>query len=752
MAWTWIYLVESFRENLRWGDSTESTEAFFNHDVLNRFDTLADLEAGLGRLNWRLSIAVVVQWCLVFTCTAKGVKTAEVVVKLSTPLPFIMLGILLVYGATLDGAADGIQAYIAKFDIQRLKAIEPWVDAAGQIFFGLSVGGGMMLSYASSQPKTAKSTQALHTGKVSPFVPEVVRNTPTLATPEVEDPGAAKADDTANVIARRKYFSDQTNIVKRVRESGLHRKWAKNLRERVLGRKHEKFAGKDKDVAKLGKLIVILKTEVSTAGLDLASFEFDNPVLEVIPLVNELVYDTFSEVKEHAALHYPARVDPQPVLAKEHRLVCENRAADWQPTEATRRQQLFDRLNPDFYRAVRDHYSLLADLLVVSFEMLAQLVTIVYTNWAEAQQGEVVGTAAAAAIPTGDDSEAKQLLKAVVDKLRVLEHFIKNQKGGTTALKAVTAARGGLSGYRPGLEKGSGKQVAFDPDVRRAVPRCYRCAKADRGVLYHAYKDCPLGGGRAGAHAFCCPAAEHDENEMHALALCHVKVCEVHGAPEVLRAGGSTAGADLSMYGFAVGGAQGQKEQEEVLGELGGISERLTSLADAVGLSLTTASIAGGEAGEVSPNAVGMLPAAGAGGDGGRALVAQAEDALEVVVPRVTTVLQDAGAAGSVCPRGCCFGPECAWGMPQSGADAPLQAAAVKAESESSDNETAEVHARPRHQVGCGRSPFGIVPRHVAIQGLFALLCFGMLVVGAALCIGGGAAADTIGSNGNFNI
>ncbi|KAK3265541.1 hypothetical protein CYMTET_25785 [Cymbomonas tetramitiformis] len=68
---------------------------------------------------------------------------------------------------------------------------------------------------------------------------EVVRNTPTLATPEVENPGAAKADDTANVIAWRKCVSDQTDIVKRVRESGLYRKWAKNLRETVLGGKHE---------------------------------------------------------------------------------------------------------------------------------------------------------------------------------------------------------------------------------------------------------------------------------------------------------------------------------------------------------------------------------------------------------------------------------------------------------------------------------------------------------------------------------
>ncbi|KAK3288202.1 hypothetical protein CYMTET_4310 [Cymbomonas tetramitiformis] len=334
-----------------------------------------------------------------------------------------------------------------------------------------------------------------------------------------------------------------TDIVKRVRESGLHRKWAKNLRETVLGGKHEKFAGKDKDVAKLGKLIVILKTEFSTAGLDLASVEFNNPALEVIPLINELVYDTFSEVEEYAALRYPARVDPRPVLTKEHRLARENRAANWQPTEATRRQQLFYRLDPDFYRA-----------------------------------GEVVGTAAAAAIPTGDDSEAKQLLKIVVDKLRVLEHFIKTRR-----------------------------EVAFDPDARRAVPRCSKCAKVDTGILYHAYKDYPLGGGRPGAHAFCSPTAENDENEMRALALCHVHQQAAGDGPEAFSQVCDVHGRDAWR--------------------VGGIYERLTSLADAVGLSLTTASIAGGEAGDLSANAVSMLPAAAAGGDGERALVAQSEGA-----------------------------------------------------------------------------------------------------------------------------
>ncbi|KAK3239661.1 hypothetical protein CYMTET_50431 [Cymbomonas tetramitiformis] len=54
---------------------------------------------------------------------------------------------------------------------------------------------------------------------------------PMLATLEVEDPGATKAEDTAEVVARRKYFSEQFDLVKKVRAARQQRKWAKSLRE-----------------------------------------------------------------------------------------------------------------------------------------------------------------------------------------------------------------------------------------------------------------------------------------------------------------------------------------------------------------------------------------------------------------------------------------------------------------------------------------------------------------------------------------
>ncbi|KAK3237801.1 hypothetical protein CYMTET_52149 [Cymbomonas tetramitiformis] len=244
--------------------------------------------------------------------------------------------------------------------------------------------------------------------------------------------------------------------------------------------------------------------------------------------------------EEYSALRYPAHVDPRPILAKEH-------LGPAVLTAACVRA----RLDPEFYSAVRDRYQLPPDLLDVTFKMLALLVTTaVYTNWAAARQGEVAGTATAAAIPTGEDSEAKQLLKIVIDNIRVSEYYIKNQKSG-----ALAAPRGSLHGYRPGMEKGAAKPVAFDPQEQRAMPRVLQVYPQVAGDGPDAFSE----------------------------------VCEMNG------------------------GAQKQEERDGLLDELGGISERLTGGAH-VHHGLDCRCAPQDAPGEVVPQARAVLQDAGAAG------------------------------------------------------------------------------------------------------------------------------------------
>ncbi|KAK3274779.1 hypothetical protein CYMTET_17054 [Cymbomonas tetramitiformis] len=208
-----------------------------------------------------------------------------------------------------------------------------------------------------------------------------------------------------------------------------------------------------------------------------------------------------------------------------------------------------------------------------------------------------------------------------------------------------------------------------------------------------------------------------------------------------LHAGGSgAAGVNLSAYAFprTLGGAQEQNGADGLLGELEGISGRLTSMADAVGLSFTTASIASGDAGSSQH----MPPPSHVCGAAERrrehvpcwmlclgpvcafTLPESGPDSLThglagaVPVRRVPAgALYEHRAVGVQLSAGACF-----MGSPTAGHDDTA--------SGTDDDDVAE-HDRPRPPfLGRGRPFPGCVSRHVAFRVMLALLCFICLVWG----------------------
>ncbi|KAK3243394.1 hypothetical protein CYMTET_46950 [Cymbomonas tetramitiformis] len=178
---------------------------------------------------------------------------------------------------------------------------------------------------------------------------------------------------------------------KEIRSTWHYRKWAKALRETVLGGKANRFAATAKNVGKLGRLVALLRQEFSGAGCGVLRPR-GHEQGEVFECVNELLCDKLvdriepkgacppavrqSHQEEHAALRYHAGVDL--ILALEQRLVRENRAPDWHPSEATRKEQLIERLDPDFYKSVVDSYAEAEDPEKISLKRLIQLVSLVY--------------------------------------------------------------------------------------------------------------------------------------------------------------------------------------------------------------------------------------------------------------------------------------------------------------------------------------------------------------------------------------
>ena len=97
--------------------------------------------------NVPLSITPQVAWLLVFGCLYKGVQSVGKVVYVTATFPYVVLVILVIFGATLDGAKDGITFYL-KPDISKLGDSSVWAAAATQIFYSLGVtfGGLMVMS------------------------------------------------------------------------------------------------------------------------------------------------------------------------------------------------------------------------------------------------------------------------------------------------------------------------------------------------------------------------------------------------------------------------------------------------------------------------------------------------------------------------------------------------------------------------------------------------------------------------------
>ncbi|KAK3287100.1 hypothetical protein CYMTET_5373 [Cymbomonas tetramitiformis] len=118
---------------------------------------------------------------------------------------------------------------------------------------------------------------------------------PTVRTPTVPNPAPSSNEDAD--VATRKYLQEQSKLVDDVYKTRLHRQWAKGIREDVLGDKKHHFRGTD-DAGLLSELVVQLRTEFHSAGLELASFDLDDPLACVVTKVNGLLFDVLALVIE----------------------------------------------------------------------------------------------------------------------------------------------------------------------------------------------------------------------------------------------------------------------------------------------------------------------------------------------------------------------------------------------------------------------------------------------------------------------
>uniref|UniRef100_A0A8C1CXZ7 Transporter n=1 Tax=Cyprinus carpio carpio TaxID=630221 RepID=A0A8C1CXZ7_CYPCA len=122
------------------------SEKYWDEVALQRTSSMNET----GPVVWHLALCLLLAWILVGGALFKGIKSSGKVVYFTATFPYIVLFILLVRGATLEGAKDGIEFYIgSKSNLTKLADAEVWKDAATQIFFSLSVAWGGLMALSS---------------------------------------------------------------------------------------------------------------------------------------------------------------------------------------------------------------------------------------------------------------------------------------------------------------------------------------------------------------------------------------------------------------------------------------------------------------------------------------------------------------------------------------------------------------------------------------------------------------------------
>ncbi|XP_031574793.1 sodium- and chloride-dependent GABA transporter 1-like [Actinia tenebrosa] len=171
MAWSFYYMFDSFRATVPWKDCSNAWNTEFC-SITRKLNCTANCSAPLklvspeeefferkvlqltegihkpGEVRFELAMCLLLSWIVVYFCVWKGIKSAGKVVYFTAIFPYVVLIILFFRGVTLEGAGKGVLFYL-KPDFSLLTSPGVWVDAAGQIFFSLSVGFGGLITYGS---------------------------------------------------------------------------------------------------------------------------------------------------------------------------------------------------------------------------------------------------------------------------------------------------------------------------------------------------------------------------------------------------------------------------------------------------------------------------------------------------------------------------------------------------------------------------------------------------------------------------
>ncbi|KAL4225787.1 hypothetical protein ACF0H5_016476 [Mactra antiquata] len=126
------------------GNLISPSDDYFHTSVLGITKGIHDM----GSIQWKLSLCLLLAWVVICVCLAKGIKSSGKAAYFTAIFPYLVLGILLIRGLTLNGSVDGI-VYFFKPQWYKLLETRVWGDAAVQVFYTLSLGAGGLITMSS---------------------------------------------------------------------------------------------------------------------------------------------------------------------------------------------------------------------------------------------------------------------------------------------------------------------------------------------------------------------------------------------------------------------------------------------------------------------------------------------------------------------------------------------------------------------------------------------------------------------------
>lgn len=167
IGWCINYLLYAFTQG--WGTDTQG---FFFNNFLQLSESANSLGGVRIPILFSTLLVWIICWAICYRDVSHGIEKASIIFM---PILFVVTIAIVLWTISLDGAMEAIRSHYLSADWQKINifagdpavrkaAGDVWAAAFGQIFFTLSLGFGIMITYASYLPaKTNISKNALIT-------------------------------------------------------------------------------------------------------------------------------------------------------------------------------------------------------------------------------------------------------------------------------------------------------------------------------------------------------------------------------------------------------------------------------------------------------------------------------------------------------------------------------------------------------------------------------------------------------------